>query len=180
MARVAVRPSAVAAWGRSGARSVRTTRTRLAAVTDALPDLLLAAAAAIPFAAVACVHPALRCGRYAFGLSWVALAAIGWAAGATASDALARGLAVAALPAWWLAWHATAGRVQQLGLNRWHALWVAVPAVNLVWVGWLLTGNAAAGAGRPGAGRTAVEPVRPTAAARECGPRSADATRTAP
>jgi len=180
VAHAAVRPSAAAAGSRSAARSVRATRTRLAAVTDALPDLLLAAAAAAPFVAVARARPALRCGRFPFGLSWAALAAIAWAAGATASDALALGLAVAALPVWWLAWHATVGRVQQLGLNRWHALWVAVPAVNLVWVGWLLVGNAAAGAGRPGAGRAVVETVRPTAAARGSGPRSADATRTAP
>jgi hypothetical protein len=149
-------------------------------VTDALPDLLLAAAAAAPFAAVARARPALRCGRLPFGLSWAALAALAWAAGETSSDTLALGLAVAALPAWWLAWRATAGRVQQLGLNRWHALWVAVPAVNLVWVGWLLVGNTAAGAGRPGAGRGVIGPVRPTAAARGSGPRSADATRTAP
>ena len=179
-ARGAVRPSAPGPPVAAAPRSVPGVPTPSGPVTDALSDALLVAAAVVPPLAVACAGPRLRCGRVAFGAAWLALAAIGWAAGATASDDLARALLAVALPAWWVAWRVSAGRVQDLGLRRWHALWIAVPPANLVWVGWLLVKTTAAGAGSPGAGRVDGGSVRSTAAARGSGPRSADATRTAP
>lgn len=148
-------------------------------MTDPYVDLLLVAAAVIPPLAVATARR--RCGRVVFAAPWLALAALARAASG-GDPVLPAALALAAaMPLWWLGWRAAAGRVLDLGHARWHALWIAVPPINLVWVGWLLTKTTAAGPDDSGAGREDhAAAIRPTAAARGSGPRSADATRTAP